>query len=59
MKRGMWFGSEDYPGPAHRRRWPVSSQVRKYTHTHTSKVKHEQCKEVTENLPPRNVSNSS
>lgn len=28
MKRVMWFGSEDCPGPARRRRLPVFSLVR-------------------------------
>lgn len=28
MKRVMWFGSEDCPGPARKRKLPVSSRVR-------------------------------
>lgn len=29
MRRGTWFGSEDSPGPARRKRWPASSLVSK------------------------------
>lgn len=35
MKRVMWFGSEDCPGPAHRRRSPVSSLVSMHTYLYS------------------------
>lgn len=47
MMKATWYVLEDYPGPAPRRRWPVSSLVRKYIHwcctrkhVNNSKYKH-------------------